>query len=285
MARNATDPAASANFAESRIVPDPPCAHYGVFTELCHKSNELETANISLRAAEQHLRRLRSRLLPIQDAEWWRIAREIHDGLGQYLVGVKMGLDQLARKFSHDLSVHSNVIEISLLLTQAINETRTISHLLCAPLLDEVGLKSALPIYADGFAQRSGIAVTADVAANLGRLESDVETALFRVAQECLLNVHRHSNSATAAVTLVRDGTNLRLQPRDEGVGMSGSQNRTGFGVGLLGIRERIRQLDGKLEIISRNGKGTTVVATIPNRPKDDPASPRSTAGNPLAVK
>lgn len=285
MARNATDPAASVNFAKPRIVPEPPPAHRGVFTELCHKTNKLEAANTSLCAAEQHLRRLSSRLLQIQDAERCRIAREIHDGLGQYLVGVKMGLDQLARKFSHDPSVHSNVIEISLLLTQAINETRTISHLLYPPLLDEVGLKSALAIYADGFAESSGIAVTVDVAANLGRLESDVETALFRVAQECLLNVPRHSDSATASVTLVRDGANLRLQVHDEGVGMSGSQDGTGCGVGLLGIRERIRQLDGKLEIISGNGQGTTVVATIPNRPKDDLASPRSTAGNPLAVK
>ena len=181
-----------------------------------------------------------------------------------------MGVDQLSRRLAHDPSTSENVNEISSLLNRAIVETRTISHLLHPPLLDEIGLESALAVYTDGFAKRSGIAVTMGVAPDLGRLDSDIETALFRVVQECLLNVHRHSQSTTASVSLAPENGDIKLQVRDEGVGMTPpeSPDTTGLGVGLLGIRERIRQLDGKLEIVSAKGKGTLVVATVPNRPR-----------------
>jgi two-component system, NarL family, sensor kinase len=171
-------------------------------------------------------------------------------------------------------------------LNRAITETRTISHLLHPPLLDEIGLESALSVYADGFAKRSGITVRVSVASDLGRLDSDIETALFRVVQECLLNVHRHSNSSTASVSLHRENGLLTLQVRDEGVGMSVSQDShgMGLGVGLLGIRERIRQLEGKLEILSGQGKGTMVVATIPGRPKKEADSTVRVSANNSAV-
>jgi signal transduction histidine kinase len=249
------------------VVPELLRAKVSVFAELYRKTRELETVNNDLRIAEERLRRLTGRLMQIQDAERRRVARDVHDGLGQYLVGVKMGIDQLARRFELDSAVHESVSEISVLLNRAITETRTISHLLHPPLLDEIGLESALAVYVDGFAKRSGISVTVQVAPDLGRLESDVETALFRVVQECLLNVHRHSNSTTASVALHRENGDIRLQVRDEGVGMNTAQDGTGLGVGLLGIRERIRQLEGKLEIVSGSGEGTLVVATIPNRP------------------
>jgi two-component system NarL family sensor kinase len=180
----------------------------------------------------------------------------------------------LARRLSHDPSAQESMSEISMLLNRAINETRTISHLLHPPLLDEIGLESALAVYTDGFAKRSGITVKVDVASDLGRLDSDVETALFRVVQECLLNVHRHSNSATAAVTLCREDDNIRLEVRDQGIGMSHAEDDKGLGVGLLGIRERIRQLDGKLQIISGNGHGTVVIATVPSRPRKEATEP-----------
>ncbi len=268
------------------VVPELLRAKVSVFAELYRKTRELETVNNDLRIVEERLRRLTGRLMQIQDAERRRVARDVHDGLGQYLVGVKMGIDQLARRFEREPSVHESVSEISVLLNRAITETRTISHLLHPPLLDEIGLESALAVYIDGFGKRSGISVTVDVAPDLGRLESDVETALFRVVQECLLNVHRHSNSATASVSLERRNGDIRLQVRDEGVGMNTSQDGMGLGVGLLGIRERIRQLDGTLEIVSCNGEGTRVVATIPNRPQESSNStPLLALDSPAGIK
>jgi signal transduction histidine kinase len=251
------------------VVPELLRAKVAIFTELYRKTRELETVNNHLRSAEEHLRRLTGRLMQIQDAERRRVARDVHDGLGQYLVGVKMGIDQLARRFAGDPSSHESICEISMLLNRAITETRTISHLLHPPLLDEIGLESALAVYSEGFAKRSGIVISVRVAPDLGRLDSEIETTLFRVVQECLLNVHRHSNSATASVSLRRENGEIRLLVRDEGVGMMTPVEGTdgsGLGVGLLGIRERIRQLEGKLEIVSDKGKGTAVIATIPNR-------------------
>lgn len=252
------------------VVPDLLRAKVSVFTELYRKTRELETANNNLRIAEEHLRYLTGRLMQIQDAERRRVARDVHDGLGQYLVGVKMGVDQLARRLSHDPACHDTIAEVSGLLNRAINETRTISHLLHPPLLDEIGLGSALAAYGDGFAKRSGIAISIDVARDLGRLDGEIETALFRVVQEALLNVHRHSQSATASVSLRRESGRVLLQISDEGVGMAATKepDGTGLGVGLLGIRERIRQLDGKLEIISERGKGTIVSVSVPDRPR-----------------
>jgi signal transduction histidine kinase len=259
------------------VIPELLRAKVSVFAELYRKTRELESVNNELRLAEERLRRLTGRLMQIQDSERRRVARDVHDGLGQYLVGVKMGIDQYARRLAHDSEGRESMAEVSSLLNQAITETRTISHLLHPPLLDEIGLESALAVYVDGFAKRSGISITVQVAPDLGRLESDVETALFRVVQECLLNVHRHSNSPTAAVSVSRENHEIRLQVTDQGVGMSTAQDPDGMGlgVGLLGIRERIRQLDGKLQIISGGGKGTIVTATIPNHPKKDSDSTR----------
>ena len=254
------------------VVPELLRAKVSVFAELYRKTRELESVNSNLRIAEEHLRYLTGRLMQIQDAERRRVARDVHDGLGQYLVGVKMGIDQLARRLAHDPEGHESVSEISMLLNRAINETRTISHLLHPPLLDEIGLESALAVYTDGFAKRSGITVSLAVANDLGRLDSDVETALFRVVQECLLNVHRHSNSSTASVSLTRDTSEIKLQVCDEGIGMTAEDgpHAPRLGVGLLGIRERIRQLEGKLEISSRLGKGTAVIVTVPDRSRKE---------------
>jgi signal transduction histidine kinase len=254
------------------VVPELLRAKVSVFAELYRKTRELETVNSNLRIAEEHLRYLTGRLMQIQDAERRRVARDVHDGLGQYLVGVKMGIDQLARRLAHDPECHESVSEISMLLNRAINETRTISHLLHPPLLDEIGLESALAVYTDGFAKRSGITVSLGVANDLGRLDGDVETALFRVVQECLLNVHRHSNSSTASVSLTRETSEIKLQVCDEGVGMAAEDGPhvPRLGVGLLGIRERIRQLEGKLEISSGKGKGTAVIVTVPDRSRKD---------------
>lgn len=258
------------------VVPDLLRAKVSVFAELYRKTRELESANNNLRIAEEHLRYLTGRLMQIQDAERRRVARDVHDGLGQYLVGVKMGIDQLARRLANDTGSHEAVAEISGLLNRAITETRTISHLLHPPLLDEIGLGSALAAYSDGFAKRSGITISIDVQRDLGRLEADIETALFRVVQECLLNVHRHSQSATASISLRREGGKILLHVRDEGIGMAATKDSDGMGlgVGLLGIRERIRQLDGKLEIASGPGKGTVIIASVPDRARKEAELP-----------
>jgi signal transduction histidine kinase len=259
------------------VVPELLRAKVSVFAELFRKTRELESVNNELRIAEEHLRYLTGRLMQIQDAERRRVARDVHDGLGQYLVGVKMGVDQLSRRLAHEVNCQESLTEISILLDQAINETRTISHLLHPPLLDEIGLGSALAAYADGFAKRSGITISFDVG-NLGRLDSEIETALFRVVQESLLNVHKHSNSATASVSLHRENGSIRLKICDQGVGMMPPKEFDGLkvGVGLLGIRERIRQLDGRLEIISEKGKGTEIIATVPERARKNGSNPTS---------
>jgi signal transduction histidine kinase len=260
------------------VVPELLRAKVSVFAELYRKTRELETVNKELRLAEERLGRLTGRLMQIQDSERRRIAREVHDGLGQYLVGIKMGIDNYVRHLPKDTKARDAMAEISSLLNQAITETRTISHLLHPPLLDEVGLASALAVYVDGFAKRSGISITVQVARDLGRLESDVETALFRVVQECLLNVHRHSNSATASVSVSRETDEIQLQVSDEGIGMPAAPepDGMGLGVGLLSIRERIRQLEGKLQIMSGSGRGTIVTARIPNRAKREEDGPRA---------
>lgn len=223
-----------------------------------------------LRIAEDRLRRLSGRLMQSQDDERRRIARELHDGLGQYLVASKMSLDLLSMTLSRDSRARERLADAAKQIETAISETRTISHLLHPPLLDEVGLHSALVWYAEGFAKRSSIAVDVDIAPSIGRLPTDVETALFRVVQECLTNVHRHSASATASVRLFRvQGGDLTLEVSDEGVGIPANSPipdsaRPAPGVGLQGIRERVLQLRGKMDLISGEGKGTRVVVTLP---------------------
>jgi signal transduction histidine kinase len=249
------------------VVPELLRAKVSIFVELYRKTRELENVNNELRSAEENLRRLAGRLMHVQDAERRRVARDLHDGLGQYLVGIKMGIDMISHRVEKDPSLHEQVLEISDLLNRAIIETRTISHLLHPPLLDEIGLESAFSVYALGFAKRSGLNVDVNVTKDLGRLDRDTETALFRVMQECLLNVHRHSQSTTASVSLTREAGEIRLQIRDQGKGMLTVDDGggTSFGVGLFGIRERIRQLKGKLEIVSQEGQGTTIIARVPD--------------------
>ena len=249
------------------VVPEVLRAKVSVYVELYRKTRQLEALNRELQDAQAQLRRLTNRLMQVQDTERRKVARDVHDGVGQYLVAVKMGVDNLGRRLVNDEDSHHNLADVSALLDQAISETRAISHLLHPPLLDEIGLGSALVNYGSGFGKRSGLSVTVDVAEDLGRLGNEIETALFRVAQECLLNVHRHSKSTTAEVLLRREDGLIRLQVSDRGQGMQGeSELNTGnLGVGLLSVRERVRQLGGHLEITSDRGKGTSVVATVPD--------------------
>jgi two-component system NarL family sensor kinase len=155
------------------------------------------------------------------------------------------------------------------LCEQVIKEIRTLSYLLHPPLLDEVGLASALQWYVRGFTQRSGVQVEVAVVQEIGRLPTDVEMALFRVVQESLTNIHRHSGSASANIRLTREGDQVLVQVRDRGRGMGLESSPDSedtiqtIGVGILGMRERLRQLGGRLEIES-SYRGTTVTAIVP---------------------
>jgi signal transduction histidine kinase len=214
---------------------------------------------------EQNARHLSGRLLQLQDEERRKFSRELHDSLGQILALAKMHVATLLEKNPHD----ELLPEVDKLLTESVTETRTISYLLHPPLLDEVGLASAVKWYAEGFAKRSGVQLSVDIADDVGRLSRPAELALFRVLQESLTNIHRHSKSPKAEVSLRSLPEGIVLRVRDFGVGMpAGTLQRflgTGsfVGVGLAGIRERIHEQGGKFEIQS-DKSGTTVTVTMP---------------------
>jgi len=233
--------------------------------------NERTEAQRKLHDSEKSLRQLSLRLLQTQDEERRRIGRDLHDSVGQYLVGLKMKVDSLKSSAQRNQPRDSNELaECSQLIEEAISEVRTISYLLYPPMLEELGLKSAVPWYLEGFTKRSGIKTTFDVSPDFDRVPGDLELALFRVLQESLTNVHRHSGSSTAIVRLLTMNQTVLLQVIDEGKGTQSknledrAQDWMGtFGVGLRGMNERLRQLGGSLEL-SSNREGTTVTATLP---------------------
>jgi len=227
------------------------------------------TKELSDKAEE--VRRLNIRLLKLQDEERRRIARELHDSTGQNLAAMKIVLDQMAPE-SKGRKIGTMVDELTTLNNDVSRQLRTMSYLLHPPLLDEAGLPSALKWYVEGFEQRSGIKVGLDLGPDFGRLSAEMEIALFRVAQESLTNIHRHSGSDTAQIRLRRDSERVVLDIIDQGKGITSSGIRDGSvipGVGLMGIRERIQQFRGNAEIVSTVA-GTTVTATIPlNSPQN----------------
>jgi len=216
------------------------------------------------------LRRLSAKLLRVQDEERRRIARELHDSLGQDLTAAKISLDMLARECEIN-SAHLR--EAQVLVDRSISDTRTLSHLLHPPLLDEAGFVSAARWYVEGFGRRSGIETTLDLPDRLRRLPRRTEIALFRILQEALTNVHRHSGSRAVKVRVTADKVGVVLSVRDFGTGVSKEILdrfwKTGnVGVGLPGIRERLKELSGVLEIES-NSQGTLLTVTIPTSPND----------------
>jgi signal transduction histidine kinase len=233
--------------------------------ELEHRVQE-RTAELQL--ANDELRELSSRLQQLQDEERRRIARGLHDSAGQLLAGVAMNM-AVVKGEVHKLSANAArcVQDNFALIDQLTSEIRTISHLLHPPLLDEVGLASALRWYVDGFSQRSKIAATLEMPEDLQRFPDDTEIAIFRAVQECLTNVHRHSGSRSCWLRLVQDAGNLLVEVRDDGKGIPSEKRLTlmssGGGVGLRGMQERIRKLGGTLAINS-SSRGTTVAVTLP---------------------
>ena len=225
------------------------------------RTADLDTAN-------QSLHQLTARLLELQDEERRRFARELHDSVGQLIAALAMNLGAVRGDLERMLKTMDTLADSEALVQDMSKEVRTISHLLHPPLLDEAGISSALRWYVDGFAERSKIKVELDVSKDFGRLPAELETAIFRVVQECLTNVHRHSHSPIARIRIARSSTHVRVEVEDMGKGISpekqADMNRQGApGVGIRGMRERLRQLGGNLEI-SSNGKGTLVLVQLP---------------------
>ena len=222
------------------------------------------------RRVEEALRQLSTRLLQLQDEERRRLGRALHDSLAQTVLAVNLNIAQALRACD-SLSERSRLAlgEARQLLQEMSREIRTMSYLLHPPLLDELGLASAIREYAGGFSQRSGIAIDLELEEGFGRLGQEAETTLFRIVQESLSNIQRHSGSECAKISLRTQAGQVRLEVSDDGRGMGNSTanvlDRRGarLGVGILGMRERLSQLDGKLEIKS-SSSGTTVKATIP---------------------
>jgi PAS domain S-box-containing protein len=210
-----------------------------------------------------------ARLLTVQDEDRRRISRELHDGVGQLLAAIGMNVSVVAQE-RHKLSsdAASRVEENHGLIQQASADIRTVSYLLHPPLLDELGLRSALEWYVDGFAERSKMNVRREIAPDLERLPRDLELVLFRIAQECLTNIHRHAKCSSAVVKLSNADGKLKMEIRDNGQGIDETlqaqiASGTSPGVGLRGMRERVSALGGTLTIGS-NGDGTAVTVTLP---------------------
>ncbi len=224
------------------------------------------------KSLEQELLHLTSQLFRLQDEERRRIARELHDGTAQNLFAISVNLakaDQLDGTQKEEM--HKLIAECVSLGDESLREIRTLSYLLHPPLLDQAGLVSALQWYAQGFSKRSGIYVGV-FAEPIGRLPADLELALFRIVQESLTNVRRHSGSETASIRLEKKSHEIFLEIQDKGRGLATNKNTNEpnetdelveMGVGIPGMQQRLRQLGGRLEIHS-NGEGTKITAVVP---------------------
>ncbi len=238
---------------------------------------EINTDISGRKRMEDAARSLSARILTLQDDERRRIARGLHDSLGQYLAALKMNVHMLAAG-----GENQRAAECLDIIDKCIAETRTISHLLHPPLLDEAGFGSAARWYVDGFAQRSGIRVNLNLPSDLGRLSREAEIALFRVLQEGLSNVHRHAASSQVYIRLAVERDCLRLEINDNGQGIPAERlehlndGAAEVGVGIAGMRERMRELGGSLEIVS-DSSGTRLQVAIPVGERSESAEPTPT--------
>jgi signal transduction histidine kinase len=242
-------------------------AHTELERTVEERTAELTRANQSLRELSGHLQQLR-------DEERRQIARELHDSIGQMLAALSMNLARVRSQADRlDPAVAAAVSENAAIVDQISKEIRTISHLLHPPLLDVAGLASAIRWYADGFSERSRIKIDMEIPPEFRRLSDEMEITIFRLVQECLTNIHRHSGSDTAIIAIREEDHNVVVEIKDAGKGISPSKQMAirseGTGVGFRGMRERLRQFGGHLEIQS-DSAGTSVTAKLPL----EPASP-----------
>jgi PAS domain S-box-containing protein len=220
--------------------------------------------------AEEELRRLSGHLLRLQDEERRRIARDLHDSTGQDLVALATTLSQIHASIpSSGRKLRKLASQSKALADHCIRDVRTLSYLLHPPMLDEAGLEDAIRHYAGGFTERTGIELELEISPRLGRMKPHVELALFRVVQESLTNIQRHSGSPKATIRIERGPGKFTLEISDKGSGISGNLRRRngkipfGLGVGIPSMHERVALIGGQLDIES-NSSGTTVRVTIP---------------------
>jgi signal transduction histidine kinase len=235
-------------------------AKVSVFAELHRKTQQLEALN-------NELRRLSTSMIAAQDDERRRIARELHDGLGQDLAAAKMILEGIGQRPQSAPPGELASTEACVIIDHAIQQVRNISHLLHPPLLDEVGLHSALQWYLEGLMKRSGIAVSLEVQPqDFPRLSPEIETAVFRIIQEGLTNVFRHSQARQAWVTVVKERDQVTCTVRDDGKGISDAVAEfrpESIGVGIGGMRQRVKEFAGELRL-TNTGSGTILEVAIP---------------------
>lgn len=230
---------------------------------------QLESEMAVRQQTEQHLRRLSLRLMNLQDEERRRIARELHDTTGQTLAAMKMSIALIRQIKTAPPALIPLLDDLEALADEALQEVRTTSYLLHPPLLDESGIASAARWFVEGFARRSGIQIECDIPDKITRPSRECELVLFRVLQESLTNVHRHSVASVASVRLTRSPDLVELEIRDNGKGIPEEHLRrfetaAEAGVGISGMKERVRQLGGRMEI--RSGGGTTINVVLPAR-------------------
>jgi PAS domain S-box-containing protein len=236
--------------------------------EVRARTSELEKRNLDVLKRSELLREFSRRLLQAQDEERRRIARELHDSSGQLIAALAMNLGRMAEQLkTTDPELAKDTAESEQLVQQLSQEIRTMSYLLHPPLLDEIGLAEALRWYIQGLGERSGLRISLNISKEFGRLPRDMELVAFRLVQECLTNIHRHSGSKTAIITIERKEGIVSLEIRDEGKGISPEKlarlQSHGSGVGMRGMHERVRQVGGEMEIES-NENGTKISFAFP---------------------
>ncbi|HKV82449.1 MAG TPA: PAS domain S-box protein [Candidatus Sulfotelmatobacter sp.] len=244
--------------------------------ELRHLSQSLDT---QVRARTRELQELSWQLMRTRDEERRHVARELHDSAGQSLAVLAIEVDQLLQKASNSPELVADIERIRETLRQLHGEIRTTSYLLHPPLLDESGLQAAISWYAGGLTERTALPISVEISDDLGRLPRDLELVLFRFVQEALTNIHRHANATKAAIFLSTSQTHVTAEVRDNGSGMSAERLQQvtsgGSGVGIRGMRERVRQFQGSMQIHS-DSTGTKVSVEIPLPTDQEPAQPQN---------
>lgn len=238
--------------------------------DLVRSNQFLQTEIAERREAEKEVQALSQRMMRVQEEERQNLARELHDGATQNMVALSLNLAQIGNASAVTPATAAMIEECMRLVEDCTNELRTISYLLHPPLLQELGLGRTLRGYVEGFGRRSGIEVTLTVPGDLERLGFDVELAVFRIVQEALSNIHRHSHSSTAHIQLIRHGTALGLEISDQGRGIPPGKDMVG--VGIAAMRERVRLLRGRLDI-KTSSSGTTIAISLPLADEQMPSS------------
>jgi signal transduction histidine kinase len=261
------------------VIPELLRAKVSVFADLHRKTRQLEVLN-------RELRNLSGRLLTMQDEERRRFARELHDGLGQELTAAKMIVDAL---HSHDYPAlaREELAQASSLIEGAIQQVRSLSHLMHPPLLDEIGLRAALLWYSEGLSKRSGIATSVELYPDdFPRFSKDIETAVFRIVQETLTNVLRHSGARKCWVSVANKDEQVLITVRDDGKGVPDGIlefRPESIGIGIAGIRQRVKEFGGSLRIKNVNASGTLVEVAIPIN-RDNSETPRPALASPPGI-